>query len=81
MSFPILGKCGRRTSPSAYDDDSVKKRHNDVLVRNEVCHNNAPLGIENAIDSLWDVAQVKQWRLITGYAFRTILPAVSSVQL
>ena len=27
-------------------------------VRNEVCHNNVPLGIENAIDSLWDVAQV-----------------------
>ena len=27
-------------------------------VRNKVCHNNAPLGIENAIDSLWDVAQV-----------------------
>ena len=46
VSFPILGKCGRRASPSAYDDDSVKKRHNDMPIGNEVYLNKAPLGIE-----------------------------------
>lgn len=46
VSFPIHGKCGRRASPSAYDDDSVKKRHNDMPIGNEVYLNKAPLGIE-----------------------------------
>ena len=49
VSFPILGKCGRRASPSAYDDNSVKKRHNDVPIMNEVCHNKPPLGIETPL--------------------------------
>lgn len=34
---------------SAYNDDSVKKRHNDVPVRNEVYHNKPPLGIETPL--------------------------------
>ena len=34
--LPDLEKSGRRASPSAYDDVSVKKRHNDVSVWNEV---------------------------------------------
>ena len=46
VSFPILEKSGRRASPSAYDDDSVKKRHNDMPIGNEVYLNKAPLGIE-----------------------------------
>ena len=47
--FPILEKSGRRANPSAYDDDSVKKRHNDVPVGNEVYHNKPPLGIETPL--------------------------------
>ena len=49
MSFPILEISGRRASPSAYNDDSVKKRHNDVPMRNEVYQNKPPLGIETPL--------------------------------
>ena len=79
VSFPILEKSGRRASPSAYNDDSVKKETM-MCGREWAYRNKILLGIENAIDSLWNVAQVKQWRQITRYAFRTILPAVSFVQ-
>ena len=49
IMLPDLEKSGRRASPSAYNDDSVKKRHNDVPVRNEVYHNKPPLGIETPL--------------------------------